>query len=86
MPDMSVVICPYCAWKGSIDQLGGFGDCPECGYENGIDPYRLLTLTELLQDSWTDFNDVRMGEFLTAILNHFGVELPKERNEDAEIK
>ena len=60
------VICPGCGWTGCLDGLAN-GACPDCGYENGRPPWRLLTIREMLTDSG-EYDDVRMDRFLQAIL------------------
>ncbi len=62
-----VIICPGCAWTGTIETLGKYGQCPECGYENGADPNRLLTIDEI-EASEGEFNNVLLGPFLHAFL------------------
>ena len=59
------VICPGCGWTGSVDQLQ-YGACPDCWYENGTYPYRLLTLSEMLKHE-TEYNDVRFDLFLLSV-------------------
>lgn len=66
-PDlMALVLCPGCVWKGKIDDLGTFGQCPKCGYENGNPPGRLLTINELLLSN-SSFDEVVLGPFLRKI-------------------
>jgi len=66
------VICPGCGWIGVLAGLGENDDCPTCGYENGIDPYRLLTLREILTD-YGEYNDVGLKLFLEAVFNLLGI-------------
>ena len=69
------IICPGCGWTGGIDELERGGDigelecgaCPRCGYENGMPPYRLLTLSEMREDD-VEYYDVRMDLFLEAYI------------------
>jgi hypothetical protein len=65
------IVCPGCGWAGKEEDLvdsAGFLDCPECGYENGFEPYRLLTVKEMLQfPLGGHYHDVNMFEFLNAI-------------------
>lgn len=67
-----IVICPGCAkvWDNleKFKQDAKDGECPECAYENGIEPYRLLTIEELAKDESDKFNDVALGKFLKTIL------------------
>jgi len=60
------VICPGCGWTGGIAQLQQ-GACPVCGYENGVPPNRLLTLSEM-RESDVEYNDVRLDLFLEAYI------------------
>lgn len=66
-----LVICPGCGWSGAIAELK-HDVCPTCGYENGIDPYRLLTLREILTD-YEKYDDVCMKLFLEAVFNLLGI-------------
>jgi len=59
------IICPGCGWCGLIVELKA-GSCPHCEYENSMEPERLLTVAELLQDDLPTFNDVNLGAFLRA--------------------
>lgn len=59
------IICPGCGWVG--DGTLPPTACPQCQYENGHTPFRLLTLRELLNVSGADYNDVSLGEFLRAL-------------------
>lgn len=67
---LNKVVCPGCGWVGAIEQLTStvddFKDCPICQYRNGIKPYRLLTLSEMLSTD-TEYEDVSMPLFLKAI-------------------
>jgi len=63
-----VIICPGCGWTGGINDLGDFGSCPECGYENGDGPpYRLCTLKEMLVFKGDRYCEVEMSAFLGAL-------------------
>lgn len=44
------------------------GECPNCNYENGMAPYRLLTIEELKKDETTTWHEVSLGKFLNVIL------------------
>jgi hypothetical protein len=59
------IICPGCGWYGHMKELFN-GACPNCEYENSMEPERLLTVAELLQDDSPTFNDVNLGAFLRA--------------------
>lgn len=65
------IVCPGCGWVGKeydLEASSGFLDCPECGYENGSPPYRLLTVKEMLDfPSEGAYNGVNIYEFLNAI-------------------
>ena len=61
-----IIICPGCGWYGKRRALKK-GACPKCEYENGVEPYRLLTLKEI-QESSTLYNDVRLDLFLKSLL------------------
>lgn len=81
----NLVICPGCGkvWKNikeyikdskyefisESDYVKG-GDCPECKYENGVEPYRLLTIGELMEDKSDCWCDVALGKFLNALVGH----------------
>lgn len=46
-----IIVCPGCGWQGEkveLTERSGFCICPMCDYENGFEPYRLLTLQEIL--------------------------------------
>lgn len=62
-----IIICPGCGWMGVVEDLPENGCCPECDYENNQPPYRLLTLEEMLEDEWGEYDNVRMDSFLTAL-------------------
>lgn len=64
--DYSLVVCPGCGWTGEIAALVRGGACPTCGYENGLHPNRLLTLTEMLESD-VEYTDVRMDLFLRSV-------------------
>ena len=65
------IVCPGCGWVGveaDLTAASGFRDCPDCGYQNGMPPYRLLTVKELLEfPQEGDFNSVDLYEFLNSI-------------------
>lgn len=61
-----MVVCPGCGWAGTIETLGKWGCCPQCNYENGVEPNRLLTLSEMLQYEVV-YVDVRMDLFLPSL-------------------
>lgn len=60
-----VVICSGCGWTGTVETLNR-GDCPNCGQENNLEPNRLLTLSEMLEDD-EEYGRVRMDLFLKAL-------------------
>jgi len=60
------IICPGCGWTGTVETLDQDG-CPDCGYENNLEPYRLLTLSEMLNDEG-EYDDIRMDLFLKSLL------------------
>ena len=60
------IICPGCGWLGTVDKLC-LGACPECEYENGAPPYRLLTLGEMLRITDIEYINVRMDLFLASL-------------------
>jgi len=68
------VICPGCGLITRIDKLDN-GACPDCGYENGSDPWRLLTLSEMLNDYDNGYNDVNMRDFLRSLLSTLNIEV-----------
>lgn len=67
------IVCPGCGWVGKEEELStqmGMGPvvCPDCKYENGQAPWRLLTVKELLEfPQEGDYNQVNLYEFLNAI-------------------
>lgn len=63
----SAIVCPGCGWTGVESGLSPTGACPRCEYENGTEPYRLLTVTELLADESGQYANVNMGKFLRAL-------------------
>jgi hypothetical protein len=73
------LICPGCGWVGLLHETNE-GACPDCGYENGSNPYRLLTLQEMRRCEGADWNDVDMSAFLGAVL----AEIDLQRREDGE--
>ena len=68
MTVLNAIICPGCGWVGTIETLQDGGCCPECNYENGVEPNRLLTLSEMMEDSTMEYVDVRMDLFLKSLL------------------
>ena len=60
-----VIVCPGCGWIGDMEGLND-GACPECRYESGVSPYRLLTVKEMLEDE-LEYNDVRIDLFLASL-------------------
>ena len=74
---LDAVICPGCGRKSVL--RGGPAParessceaCERCGYENGLAPFRLLTLGEMLalpaSDGAGAYQDVDMGPFLRAV-------------------
>ena len=69
---MDKVICPGCGWVGEIEDLKR-GACPQCRYENGMEPYRLLTLAEAMEDD-VEYIDVRLDVFLRSVFWVMGIE------------
>lgn len=63
---LDIVVCPGCGWYGADHELSEDNTCPQCGYENGVPPYRLFTLKEML-DREEEYNDVRMDRFLASV-------------------
>ena len=64
------------------------GACPQCGYENGLPPNRLLTLSEILNDSM-EYNDVMLDLFLKSLFqllenNAYAEELKTWREKDTQ--
>jgi hypothetical protein len=59
------VICPGCGWIGDVSGLGRWGECPKCRYENGLSPYRLLTVAEM-REGEVVYDDVRLDLFLAS--------------------
>lgn len=60
-----IIICPGCGWTGDIEDLSD-GACPDCSYENGLPPYHLLTLKEMLENEG-EYDDVKMDLFLVSL-------------------
>lgn len=56
--------------EGDIRARGG--ECSKCGYENGTEPYRLLTIGEILEDQRDCWCDVALGKFLRSLIEHEG--------------
>jgi hypothetical protein len=76
---LDTVICPGCGWSGSVQQLSTdimVGSCPNCEYENGAEPYRLLTIEELIGTEFedTEYHDVRFDLFLKSLFKLLEVE------------
>lgn len=65
------IICPGCGWIGAVEALNQEGGCPDCSYENGLEPYRLLTLAEMLNDAG-EYADIRMDLFLKSLFKFLG--------------
>lgn len=65
------IICPGCGWTGTTEMLGHWGDCPECDYENRLEPNRLLTLSEMVENNGR-YNEVRMDLFLKSLFKFLG--------------
>lgn len=64
---LNKVVCPGCGWIGVAGELAAYrGACPVCCYENGVEPYRLLTLSEMLKSD-TEYADIRMDLFLASV-------------------
>jgi len=64
---------------GNVTDLAEYGTCPDCGYENGALPYRMLTLGEMLEgDEETSYMNVRLVLFLGALLRPLDLESTKE--------
>lgn len=65
---LDTIICPGCGWIGAIAKASSPNrDCPSCGYENNLPPYRLLTLKEMLENRDGEYDGVRMDAFLAAL-------------------
>jgi len=70
---LETVICPGCGWTGLVQELVtdivAAGSCPACTYENGVEPYRLLTIREMLGTEFgdTQYIDVRFDLFLKSL-------------------
>lgn len=73
---MDRIICPGCGWAGENKDLKR-GACPQCEYENGMPPNRLLTLEEILEDE-VEYDEVRLDLFLSSVFRVIGF---GERNE-----
>lgn len=61
---LSTVICPGCGWTGMVDNQDdycGHGRCPNCKYEHGRYPHRLVTLAEMLEEG-ERFYDLRYDQ------------------------
>lgn len=72
---LEMIICPGCGWIGKKEDLKLFaesGICPICNYENGLEPFRLLTIQEILADD-TEYNDVRLDLFLRTLFVNLGI-------------
>jgi len=67
----NIIICPYCGWIGKKEQLGKYGSCPKCEYENGNGD--LFTLKEMLERPNEIYDDVDMQNFLTSLLMTLGL-------------
>lgn len=81
MKNQSLIVCPGCCWEGEIQDLGKYGECPKCGYENGAEPFRLLTVAEILAEEATgEYQDVRLGLFLRKVLDLQGAENDRMRD------
>jgi len=63
----SIIICPGCTWIGLKKDLSEYGTCPICGYTNNVEPYRLLTISEILKAEG-EFNNVLLGPFCRKLL------------------
>lgn len=72
------IICPGCGWTGTIEMLGYWGDCPECDYENNLEPNRLCTLLEMLERGGV-YDGVQMDLFLKSLFKFLGY--PGNQNE-----
>ncbi len=70
---MDKIVCPGCGWTGEIVDLK-VGACPQCEYENGMPPNRLLTLTEIMETDESEYYDVRLDLFLTSVIRVIGFE------------
>lgn len=77
------VICPGCGWTGTIETLVQRA-CPNCGYENNLEPYRLLTLSEML-DEKEYYDEVLMGLFLKSLFKFLGYPDDKSMWSDYEV-
>jgi len=81
---LNTIICPGYGWTGITDELNNISDepyepfltCPSCRYQIGIEPWRLLTVRELLSDkmSYIDYDQVRFDLFLKSLFKLLEVE------------
>jgi len=62
------IICPGCGAVYEQEEDLNDGACPKCRYENGLPPFRLLTVQEILEDNNETWNDVSLGAFVRSLL------------------
>lgn len=77
------IICPGCGWVGRDEELHE-GACPSCGYENGLPPYRLLTLSKMLNDEGV-YTDAYLDLFLKSLLKFLGYPDDQDEWSDYEV-
>lgn len=71
------IICPGCGWtriletRDELDRLEYWNTCPSCGYENSMEPYRLLTLSEMFAGEG-EYDGVYMDLFLKSLFKFLG--------------
>jgi len=62
--------CPSCGWKDLDGALGPHGGCPECDYEVGDGPGRLMSLAEIAADEdGMEWDDVDLGMVVRTVRN-----------------
>lgn len=61
-----IAVCPGCGFIGNVGAV--YESCPKCEWENGVEPYRLLTLDELVKDGDGIYNDICMSAFLISVI------------------
>lgn len=72
------IICPGCGWTGTNELLNQEGGCPDCSYENGLPPYRLFTLSEMLEGD-AIYDEVMMDLFLKSLFKFLGCPTTKRK-------
>lgn len=64
-----IVICPGCG----MVSISPIEECSSCEYENGRFPFRLLTISEIIEIDHGDFNDVNLHKFIVSLLKLLSV-------------